>query len=39
MERIQGGHDVDTRMILNIIKTVMIAVHKVRLGKRFEGGN
>jgi hypothetical protein len=38
MERILGGHSVDMRIILNILKTVVIAVYRLRLVKFFEGG-
>jgi len=34
-----GVHGVDMRIKLNILKTAILAVHKVRLGKRCEGGN
>jgi hypothetical protein len=34
-----GGHSVGMRIILNSLKTVMIAVYRVSLEKLCEGGN
>jgi hypothetical protein len=40
MERILGGHNsLDMKLTLYILKRVMIAVYRVILGKRSEGGN